>query len=272
MRDPLRITLLHSRLPGHPCKKAKSSHSQAPGSKTSCFLRMLANLLRGTEATDFCFRDLKARVFCSWILYHKQVISASHLQMYRLQFLHRKNKELSDSMDKAFASVKLPWIYKKAVGFLNYLQVDIESTPARLSLRMSCRHKFSNFYTFSSNWSFSLHFVLTTKRLPIFLFLWSAYYGFAYSKPQNLKCSCALQIFLAITQYMLQIEDKDTYFKTTLKAGGIMDVVEQYPWSGETVEHSRRYKRPGSHHGCVVKSDDGPQLQWVVLPIFLTLK
>lgn len=65
---------------------------------------------------------------------------------------------------------------------------------------------------------------------------------------------------------MLQIEDKETYFKTTLKAGGIMDVVEQYPWSGETVEHSRRDKRPGSHHGCVVKSDDGPQLQCVILP------
>jgi hypothetical protein len=26
-------------------------------------------------------------------------------------------------MEKAFASVKLPWIYRKAVGFLNYLQV-----------------------------------------------------------------------------------------------------------------------------------------------------
>ncbi len=59
----------------------------------------------------------------------------------------------------------------------------------------------------------------------------------------------------------MQIEDNKNYFKTTLKAGGIMDVVEQYPWSGETVEHSRRDKRPGRHFGRVVKSEEGPQLQ-----------
>lgn len=41
-----------------------------------------------------------------------------------------------------------------------------------------------------------------------------------------------------------------------------MDVVEQYPWSGETVEHSRRDKRQGSHFGSVVKTDEGPQLQY----------
>lgn len=35
----------------------------------------------------------------------------------------RKNKDLSDSMDRAFAAVNLPWIYRKAVGFLNYLRV-----------------------------------------------------------------------------------------------------------------------------------------------------
>ena len=41
------------------------------------------------------------------------------------------------------------------------------------------------------------------------------------------------------------------HFATTLKAGGILDVRERYPWSGETVEHSRRDKRRGRHLGRV---------------------
>mgnify|MGYP006936506870 CR=1 FL=1 len=43
----------------------------------------------------------------------------------------------------------------------------------------------------------------------------------------------------------------DAHFATTLKAGGILDVKERYPWSGAAVEHSRRDKRRGKHLGRV---------------------
>ena len=43
----------------------------------------------------------------------------------------------------------------------------------------------------------------------------------------------------------------EAYFATTLKAGGILDVRERYPWSGAQVEHSRRDKRRGKHSGRV---------------------
>ena len=43
----------------------------------------------------------------------------------------------------------------------------------------------------------------------------------------------------------------DAHFATTLKAGGVLDVRERYPWSGAAVEHSRRDKRRGRHSGRV---------------------
>lgn len=43
----------------------------------------------------------------------------------------------------------------------------------------------------------------------------------------------------------------EAHFATTLKAGGILDVRERYPWSGARVEHSRRDKRRGKHSGSV---------------------
>ena len=60
----------------------------------------------------------------------------------------------------------------------------------------------------------------------------------------------------------MQVEDTEEYFKTVLKAGGIMDVVELYPWKGETVIHKRRDKRKGTHSGHVERTKDGePQLR-----------
>lgn len=70
-------------------------------------------------------------------------------------------------------------------------------------------------------------------------------------------------MLLSLMSSLKQIEDTSDFFKTTLKAGGVMDVVEQYPWSGVTVEHKRRDKRAGSHTGRVSHSNDGPQLQYV---------
>ena len=60
---------------------------------------------------------------------------------------------------------------------------------------------------------------------------------------------------------MLQVENTQDHFKTTMKAGGIMDVVEQYPWTGEAVQHSRRDKRKGLNEGHVEMTADGPQLR-----------
>ncbi len=59
---------------------------------------------------------------------------------------------------------------------------------------------------------------------------------------------------------LLQIEETPDYFRTVIKAGGIMDVVEQYPWTGQEQRHSRRDKRSGHHFGKVVKTEEGPAI------------
>ncbi|PRW45614.1 hypothetical protein C2E21_6092 [Chlorella sorokiniana] len=56
---------------------------------------------------------------------------------------------------------------------------------------------------------------------------------------------------------VLELEDTADHFSTTLKAGGIMDVVEKYPWNGETVDHPRRDKRKGRHRAHVARSEAG---------------
>lgn len=53
------------------------------------------------------------------------------------------------------------------------------------------------------------------------------------------------------------IEDSSTHFKTTIKAGGVLDVRESYPKTGEIVLHSRRDKRSGSHRGRVIYTEQG---------------
>ncbi|KAK9822357.1 hypothetical protein WJX81_001129 [Elliptochloris bilobata] len=55
----------------------------------------------------------------------------------------------------------------------------------------------------------------------------------------------------------LELEDTPEFFRTTLKAGGVLDVVERYPWSGEVVLHKRRDKRSGQHRGRVERTSDG---------------
>jgi len=62
----------------------------------------------------------------------------------------------------------------------------------------------------------------------------------------------------------LEVEDNDRLFKIVLKAGGIMDVAEAYPWhpSGEVVTHKRRDKRSGTIQGRVVSTDKGPHIQY----------
>lgn len=60
--------------------------------------------------------------------------------------------------------------------------------------------------------------------------------------------------------WVVQIEDTPDHFKTVIKAGGIMDVVEQYPWTGQELKHSRRDKRSGHHTGNVIKTEKGPAI------------
>eukprot|EP00884_Botryococcus_braunii_P012179 jgi/Botrbrau1/20962/Bobra.0135s0080.1 len=59
----------------------------------------------------------------------------------------------------------------------------------------------------------------------------------------------------------LELEDTPEHFKTVLKAGGIMDVVECYPWDGTPVKHKRRDKKKGHHLGKVVRTDKGPVIE-----------
>lgn len=94
----------------------------------------------------------------------------------------RKDSEASDPMDEACDVVELGWVLRRAIGFLNYMEVV--DTPEK--------------------------------------------------------------------------------FGTTIKAGGVLDVVERYPKTGDSVSHSRRDKRRGSHSGAVVQTEEGPsiQVQW----------
>ncbi|KAL4445837.1 hypothetical protein ABPG77_009036 [Micractinium sp. CCAP 211/92] len=57
---------------------------------------------------------------------------------------------------------------------------------------------------------------------------------------------------------VLEVEDTAEQFKTVLKAGGIMDTVEEYSWDGQDVEHPRRDKRHGMHTGHVTRTEQGP--------------
>lgn len=56
----------------------------------------------------------------------------------------------------------------------------------------------------------------------------------------------------------LVLVDTEASFKTILKAGGIMDVVEEYSWtSEEEILHGRRDKRRGYHRGRVLRNENG---------------
>ncbi len=44
---------------------------------------------------------------------------------------------------------------------------------------------------------------------------------------------CALQAMVLIND--LELVDNAEFFETRLKAGGVLDVAEKYPWTGETV-------------------------------------
>lgn len=53
------------------------------------------------------------------------------------------------------------------------------------------------------------------------------------------------------------MESTTEYFKTIVKAGGILDIVECFPWSGEKKEFPRRDKRRGKMSASVRLMQDG---------------
>ena len=55
----------------------------------------------------------------------------------------------------------------------------------------------------------------------------------------------------------LVLVDDEYAFRTVLKAGGLLDVEEEYPWTGADVVHSRRDKRRGTHRGSVYRTENG---------------
>lgn len=58
---------------------------------------------------------------------------------------------------------------------------------------------------------------------------------------------------------ILELEDSPAHFRTRLKAGGILDIVETYPWAPGAAEvvHGRRDKRRGGHTGRVERVEGG---------------
>ena len=61
---------------------------------------------------------------------------------------------------------------------------------------------------------------------------------------------------------MLETEE---HFTTRLKAGGLMDVVESYPWDGTERTFGRRDKRSGPLVGRVCRTPNGPAIQYAQL-------
>ncbi|PSC68224.1 poly-glutamine tract-binding [Micractinium conductrix] len=85
----------------------------------------------------------------------------------------------------------------------------------------------------------------------------------ASSDPMDEACDLValpwvLRRAIGVLNY-LELEDQaESHFATNLKAGGVLDVVERYPWSGATVAHPRRDKRRGQHTAHVERTERGP--------------
>lgn len=67
---------------------------------------------------------------------------------------------------------------------------------------------------------------------------------------RNERCMCRFQV-----------EVTDTHLKTVVKAGGILDIVEVYPWTGEKKKYPRRDKKRGKHLAWVGCTEKGPYVE-----------
>ena len=73
----------------------------------------------------------------------------------------------------------------------------------------------------------------------------------------------SLLLSATATCLLVQVEETQSQFRTVVKAGGLMDVVESYPWDGSERLYRRRDKRRGVHTGRVTRDAEGPTIQYV---------
>ena len=68
-------------------------------------------------------------------------------------------------------------------------------------------------------------------------------------------------VLLLTPKHGLQVVDSETCFRTKVKAGGLMDVVETYPWDGSDKTFGRRDKRRGFQTGHISAGERGPTMR-----------
>ena len=133
-------------------------------------------------------------------------------------------------MEEACDIMQLPWVFRKAVLLLNTVQVCSCQAEAQLLGSMQCgQYKHSHCQNL-----LELHILHHARHHT--------------DKESNSFCT-------------RQIVENDDYFRTAAKVGGILDIVEQYPFDGSYVKHNRRDKRRGQHSGRVVRSPEAILLE-----------
>ena len=132
-------------------------------------------------------------------------------------------------MEEACDIMQLPWVFRKGVLLLNSMQVR----TIRIYPLLHTHIAFCSVYGNLQGWP-------------------------------SFKAVACLSSFLRINISIagIQINDEPSeFFRTTAKAAGIINLVEQYPWDGSYVMHSRRDKRRGQHSGRVFRSPGGATIE-----------
>lgn len=162
----------------------------------------------------------------------------------------QKDKSQSDSMQKACDVVQLKWVLRRALAVLNTLEVWAHAvfSHAKQCLR-----------TIAVSTQCVGHMQVVCFKIQLKSESFKSN-SFLYRRPWLSSNSCKSKQ-AQLSHGFLQIEDTPDYLRTVIKAGGIMDVVEQYPWNGQERQHSRRDKRGGHHHGKVVRTERGPAIR-----------
>lgn len=79
----------------------------------------------------------------------------------------------------------------------------------------------------------------------------------AVALPWVLRKAIDVLSVLDVVDESVEDNSDEGTFQTVIKAGGVLDVREKYPWTGATVAHARRDKRRGGHTGRVTRSAAG---------------
>lgn len=135
-------------------------------------------------------------------------------------------------MDEACDMVALPWVLRKAIAVLNVLEVCVAA-----GVSVGGKYALQRWhYRYNSGRCCSLLDQLRQSRISLL-----KHHPTGPPTTSNAE----------------QLEDAQSHFATNMKAGGVLDVVERYPWTGEAVEHPRRDKRRGRHTAYVRRTEDG---------------